>query len=173
MRYKFCPKCGEKLIEKVAGDDGKVPYCIKCNQYWFDSFSDCVIVLVYNEFDEVVLSWQNYLSNIYATFTSGYITPGETAEEAAIREVKEELGIDIKAPEYAGTYWFSKREQLMHGFIAFSPKSELKLSCEVDSAAWMPSQDVLGMIFPDSPGNAAFGIYKYYENQKCRKEMKQ
>jgi len=43
-----------------------------------------VLVLIYNEFDEIVLTRQNYISRQYATFASGVITPGETAEECAI-----------------------------------------------------------------------------------------
>lgn len=166
MRYKYCPECGLKLIEKPAGDDGKVPYCENCRRYWFDAFSSCVIVLVYNEFGEVVLSRQGYLSNQYATFTSGYINPGETAEETAIREVKEELGITIHNPEYSGTYWFEEHEMLMHGFLAYSPKCDLVLSQEVDSAEWVTADAVPLFIFPDSPGNAAFAIYRNYMKNK-------
>ena len=31
MHYIFCPQCGNKLTERVAGDDGATPYCDKCN----------------------------------------------------------------------------------------------------------------------------------------------
>lgn len=162
MHYKYCPKCGQKLHEKEAGDDGKVPFCISCNKYWFDSFDSCVIVLVYNEYNEIVLCRQGYLSDRYTSFTSRYITPGETAEEAAIREVKEELGVDVESMEYAGTYWFSKREQLMHSFIAYVPKTKLVLSDEIDSAEWTPAEEVSKTLFPDAPGNAAYAIYKIF-----------
>lgn len=37
MHYNYCPKCGMKLKDKMAGDDGKVPFCEQCNQYWFDA----------------------------------------------------------------------------------------------------------------------------------------
>lgn len=162
MHYKYCPECGEKLALKIAGDDGNVPYCNKCEKYWFDSFSSCVIVLIYNEFDEVVLCKQNYLSDKYYTLTSGFMSPGETAEESALREVKEELGIDIESLDYAGTYWFGKREQLMHGFIAYTKKCELNLSPEIDLAEWVKALDAANMLFPDRPGNAAYAIYKRY-----------
>ncbi|EGN57460.1 hypothetical protein PRBRB14_21770 [Hallella multisaccharivorax DSM 17128] len=56
MRYKYCPNCGAKLSLREAGDDGKVPYCDHCQKYWFDTFSDAVIVLVYNEKNEIALS---------------------------------------------------------------------------------------------------------------------
>ena len=35
MRYKYCPECGNALIDKKAGDDGNVPYCTKCERFWF------------------------------------------------------------------------------------------------------------------------------------------
>ena len=95
MRYKFCPECGTKLIDKIAGDEGNVPFCTICNRYWFDSFNSCSIIMVVNEQDEIALLTQKYLSDKYKSFVSGYITPGETAEETAIREVREEIGIRI------------------------------------------------------------------------------
>lgn len=58
MRYKYCPDCGTKLIPKHAGDDGAVPYCESCKEFRFDTFHSCVIVLTYNEFDEIILCRQ-------------------------------------------------------------------------------------------------------------------
>ena len=162
MHYNYCPTCGEKLIPKEAGDDGNIPYCEKCQKYWFDGFASCVIVLVHNEFDEIALGRQSYLSDKYCTFTSGYITPGENAEETAIREVKEELGLSVRKLEYAGTYWFAKREQLMHGFIAEVKKQNFTLSVEVDSAEWVPALEAPKLMFPPRPGNAMHEIYQQY-----------
>lgn len=162
MHYNYCPVCGQKLHEKEAGDDGKIPFCIHCSKYWFDSFESCVIVLVYNEYNEIVLCRQRYLSDKYTSFTSGFITPGETAEETAVREVKEELGLEVQTLTYAGTYWFAKREQLMHGFLAYVPKAELVISDEIDSAEWTPAEEVTKTLFPDAPGNAAYAIYRIF-----------
>lgn len=165
MRYHYCPVCGQTLREKQAGDDGKVPFCSRCCKYWFNGFESCVIVLVYNEYNEIVLCRQGYLSDRYTAFTSGYITAGETAEETAAREVKEELGLEVQTLEYAGTYWFAQREQLMHGFLAYVPKAELVLSDEIDSAAWTPAEEVPKTLFPEAPGNAAFAVYRIYMNK--------
>lgn len=166
MRYIFCPVCGSKLTEIRAGDDGMIPYCEDCKKRWFDTFQSCVIVLTYNEFDEIVLARQGYLSDKYASITSGYMTPGETAEETAIREVKEELGLDIETLEYAGTYWFSARDMLMHGFIGFAHKKELQLSTEVDSAEWVPALEAPKTMYPDEPGNSAYAIYRKFLKMK-------
>lgn len=166
MRYTYCPDCGEKLIGKAAGDEGLVPYCEKCSKYWFDSFASCVIILVANDEGEIALLSQGYLSHQYMSFVSGYITPGETAEECALREVKEELGIELDRLDYAGTYWFSPREQLMHGFIGYTNKQDFKLSCEVDKAIWVKDDSILDLIFPDLPGNAMHPMYRLYLERK-------
>lgn len=162
MRYKYCPQCGEKLTERQAGDEGSVPYCEICKRFWFDTFGSCSIVLVANEFNEIALLRQGYLSDKYASFVSGYIAVGESAEETAIREVKEEIGVDLISIEYAGTYWFAKNELLMHGFIGRAKKCELTLSKEVDSAEWVKAEEVTKTLFPDAPGNAAYAIYKKF-----------
>ena len=85
MHYSYCPECGNKLINKQAGDDGLTPFCENCKKYWFDSFSTCVIILVTNELNEVVLLKQSYLSDKYCTLVAGYMIPGENAENAARR----------------------------------------------------------------------------------------
>ena len=162
MRYSYCPQCGTKLINKIAGDDGYVPFCKQCNKYWFDSFSSVSIVLVANQYNEIALLRQFYMSDKFTSFVSGYIIPGENAEETAVREVKEELGIDIDRLEYAGTYWFDTKEILMHVFIAFVSKSDFKLSSEVDSAEWVPALKVPETMFPDRPGNTMHLIYRKY-----------
>ena len=162
MKYIYCPKCGKKLGLKEAGDDGLVPYCTECNQYWFDSFASCVIILVANEYGEMALLTQNYISSVFWTFVAGFIKPGENAEECALREVKEELGLDIERLEYSGTYWFALREQLMHGYIGFVKKKEFEKSIEVDKAIWVPKEDAPKYMFPDINGNTQHILYRKY-----------
>ena len=162
MRYNYCPKCGNKLTLKPAGDDGLVPYCEKCSKFWFDSFGSCVIIMVINELEEVAMLRQQYMSSEYKNFVSGYITVGETAEQAAFREVQEELGIALDDLEYSGTWWFAEEELLMHGYIGRATKKDFNLSKEVDSAEWIPLAELTEHMYPDSPGNAQYGTYRVY-----------
>ena len=162
MRYIYCPHCGTKLVQRAAGDDGEVPFCENCSKYWFDSFSSVTIVMVVNEQNEIAMLKQNYLSDTYWTYVAGFIKPGENAEGTAVREVKEELGLDIERLEYAGTYWFSDREQLMHGFIGHTKKADFILSSEVNEAAWVPAKEAPARMFPERPGNTQHPIYRQY-----------
>lgn len=162
MKYSYCPVCGTILVDKAAGDDGLTPYCEHCDRYWFPTFSDCVIVLVANEYNEIVLAKMPYLSHRYASFISGYMQPGESAEGAAKREVQEELGLSLNRLEYSGTYWFGKNNALMHGFIGKTAKQNLKLSDELASAEWIAAGKAPQFMFPDSPGNAASAVYRNF-----------
>ena len=161
MHFQFCPICGSKLVLKEAGDDGMVPYCEPCAKMWFDMFSSCIIALVANEHHEIALLHQPSLSD-RGVFVSGYITPGESAEDAAVREIKEELGLDVEKLESTGTFWLKKRGQLMHGFIAKVKKQELICSHEIESASWVPAEKVPEIMFEDWNGNRAWDIYRSY-----------
>ena len=162
MRYKYCPECGSKLTGIHAGDDGMVPYCSRCGRRWFDTFQSCVLVLVYNEYDEIVLSKQWYLPEKYSSFTTGFMVPGESAEESAKSEVREELGLEVKELVYAGTYWLEAVDQLLHGFIAYAPKREIRLSEEISAAEWVPALDAGQKMFPDPPGGGLYEVYHQF-----------
>lgn len=61
----------------------------------------------------------------------GYVDKNEALEDAAIREVKEETGFDIKLIEKLGEYdYFDKQEKKAHVFIGKIVGGELKKSIE-------------------------------------------
>ena len=163
MRFTYCPDCGKKLIAKEIGDEGKIPYCERCKRPLFDMFSSCVIVLVTNDAEQVVLLSQSYISTQYRNLVSGYIKPGETAEETAYREVQEEIGLNLSSLDFVGTYWFDKKQQLMIGFIGKTSDKELKLSGEVDSAQWVDAKQALDMVHPK--GSVSYALIEYYLNK--------
>ncbi len=162
MRYIYCPQCGNRLTERQAGDDGPVPFCTTCEKFWFDAFASCVIVLVANEEHEIALLRQLYLSDRHHTFVAGFIKPGETAEETAVREVSEELGLEVKELVFVASCWFAKREQLMFGFIGMTEKRDFVLSGEVDEAIWVPVAEAPQKMFPDVKGNTQHILYRRY-----------
>ena len=162
MRFKYCPYCGQKLMEKEIGDEGLVPFCESCNVPLFDMFSSCIIALVINEYEEAALLRQGYISPQYYNLVSGYMKPGETAELTAEREIEEEIGIKIESLEFAGTYWFGKKDMLMIGFWAKAKKADLVLSKEVDGAVWVPMEEAIHMVHPEGSVSHAL-IEKYLE----------
>lgn len=164
MQFEYCPHCGSKAIEKAIGDEGLMPYCPTCQTPLFAMFSTCVIVLVINEKEEAALLRQSYISNRYDNLVSGYMKPGETAEETAVREVKEEIGITLRDLSLCGTYWFAKKDLLMIGCVAHADKVDFVLSDEVDAAEWVPIKDALDRVHPK--GSTSYALIEQYLAQK-------
>lgn len=143
MHFIHCPYCGEKLIQKEIGDEGLIPYCRQCRIPMWDMFTTSVICAVVNEQQEIALLRQSYVSTANYVCVAGIMKMGESAEEAAVREIKEEIGLDVKQLHYIKTYPFEKKEMLMIGFKADVDKAEFHISGEVDDAEWVDSAKAL------------------------------
>lgn len=103
MRFTFCPDCASRLVSRKTGDDGLVPYCEQCKRLWFDMFYNCVIVLARRGNKYALIrqhSGDGSISEDRFVCVSGYIMTNETAEQAAVREVTEELGLK-PGPRYS------------------------------------------------------------------------
>lgn len=149
MRFKYCPYCGAEAMMKEIGDEGMMPFCERCSTPLFDMFSSCVLCVVVNEFNEVALIKQEYVSDRYVGI-AGYIKPGETAEEAAKREISEELGIIPADVWYLKSSWYARKELLMLGFLAKVTKTDFHLSGEVDKARWFTFDEAKQAVRPGS-----------------------
>ena len=143
MRFNYCPYCGEKSIEKEVGDEGLMPFCPKCHIPLWDMFISCIICAVINKNDEIALLRQNDVSTTKYVCVAGVIKLGESAEETAIREIKEEIGLDVKELKYIQSYPYKKKEMLMIGYKAMVEKKDFKISKEVDSVEWVKFSEAL------------------------------
>ncbi len=146
MRFVFCPHCGNKLVQKEIGDEGAIPYCESCEVPLWDMFTTSIIAAVINENNEIALLRQNYVSQTKYVCVAGIMKIGENAEDTAIREIKEEIGVDVDKIEYIKSYAYDKKEMLMLGFCAHVKKKHFVLSTEVDAAEWVPFHEALSKL---------------------------
>lgn len=148
MKFTYCSDCGSLLSARSLGDEGMVPWCEKCGKPWFDMFPVAIIALVHDGEGNVLLLRQNYISTQYHNLVSGYVTPGETAEKTAVREIFEETGQKVSDLKLVCTNWYERKQMLMVGFFARVERLPLNLSCEVDSACWVPASEVPSLVHP-------------------------
>lgn len=146
MKFTYCPHCGDKLIQKEIGDEGMIPFCERCSEPMWDMFTTCIITAVVNEKNEVALLRQNYVSTTSYVCVAGVMKLGESAEETVIREVKEELGLDVETLKFIKSYPFERKEMLMLGYKSTVKKAGFKLSGEVDKAEWVKFEDALSKL---------------------------
>lgn len=152
MDFTFCPQCGEKLRPRVCGDEGEVPYCESCKRPFFPFSYPCVICLcIAEDGSEIALIRQGYVSENYVN-VAGYVKRGETPESTAVREVKEEIGLDAVSVIYVGSWYHVKSDNLMLGFECRVKKNELILSSEVDEAGWFTFEEARKLLRRDSIG---------------------
>ena len=145
MTFKYCAECGHKLEDITCGDDD-CKICPACKKIYGNNPLPVVEVLVVNEFNEILLLKQNYISADKWTVVSGYMVNGETIEEAVAREVLEETGQAVTECRYVSSYYFEPKQLIMIGFIAYVKKSSFAESCEVDDLKWYKIDEVESVI---------------------------
>jgi len=164
MKANYCFICGSKAIQKEIGDDGLMPFCPECNMPLWDCFYSSIICAVVNEFNEIALLRQDYVSTTNYVCVAGHMKSGESAEETVKREVKEEIGQDVNDLIYIRSYPYEKKNLLMLGFLARVNKKEFKLSGEVDNVEWFPIEEA-----PDKlrEGGIAWQLVKEINERKA------
>jgi 8-oxo-dGTP diphosphatase len=105
LPHRFCPQCGGALALRTLRH-GEPPrlVCQACQFIFFLDpkvatgaifFLDGGIVLVRRAMEPRYGKW---------VFPGGYVDRGESLEAAAIREVKEESGLDVRLTRLVGAY---------------------------------------------------------------------
>ena len=94
LEMKHCMQCGSELVLKELKDEGMVPYCPTCKDFRFPVFNVAVSMVILNETKDETLLIKQYGKDSYI-LVAGYVNKGEDAEDAVIREVKEEMGLAV------------------------------------------------------------------------------
>lgn len=145
MRYTYCPDCGQLLSTRPLGDEGLVPWCESCQRPWFDSFSTCIIAAVMNAKGQVLLQRETRRPD-REVLVAGYIKPGESAEDAARREIAEETGLTVTSLRYVASYPHMGGNMLMLGFAATAEGEPNPDSSEILSDRWATMEDAVASL---------------------------
>ncbi len=138
---QYCPQCGSKLIMQQR-DGRERMACVSdgCSYVFWDNPVPVVAAIV--EYEGKVLlahnsSWQH---DFYALIT-GFLERGESPDDAIVREVKEELGVDSTITGFVGNYIFTQRNQLL---IVYSVQAsgEITLGEEIDRIKLLTHNEV-------------------------------
>lgn len=136
---QYCGECGKPLEVIIDSTEKK---CFSCKKSFFPRFSPAVMVLVYSG-NKVLLARSSHFPAGDYSAVAGFIDVGETAEQAAHREVKEELGIDIDNLTYFSTQTWPFPDSFMIAFTARYAGGELKIDPEeIEDARWFTKDDL-------------------------------
>ncbi|MBP1579699.1 MAG: NUDIX domain-containing protein [Oscillospiraceae bacterium] len=155
MQFTFCPQCGGRLTQKKIGDEGEVPFCGECGRPWFGFSYPCVICLLTDGAGKYALIRQTYATRNYVC-VAGFIHEGETAEQTAVREVREETGLEVLSMRYISSYYYPKHDNLMIGYLCTVKPGEFRLSGEVERAGWFGPEETRELLSHGTVGRELF-----------------
>jgi len=96
--------------------------------------------------DEILLARSpHFAPGVYSTI-AGFVEPGESLEETVIREVREEVGVEVANVRYFGSQPWPFPNSLMIGFVADYASGDLRLQeGEIEDAGWFTSDTLPGL----------------------------
>jgi NAD+ diphosphatase len=149
QRHRHCGACGAPTR---AESGGHVMTCSSaaCATQSFPRIDPAIIVMV-TDGERALLGRQaSWPPGRYSTI-AGFVEPGESLEDAVVREVREETSIEVRDVEYHSSQPWPFPSSLMIGFHARA--SSLDVSCpdgELEDARWF-SPDELATGTPALP----------------------
>ena len=143
----------EKVYEMISRDKD-----ITCHEQLYNRPADAVVLIVMDESGERILLNKEFRlavgQNVY-NFPAGLIDPGETPEESARRELKEETGLDLLEitdviPESYSAIGFSNEKNICIVGVAsgsFAPSSS---TVEEIEAGWYTKEELRSLLKTES-----------------------
>lgn len=100
--FNFCPNCGGKNIQNVNMRKWK---CDDCGFTLYNNVAAAVGLVIQNKNGKVLFEKRaKEPRKGFLALPGGFVDPNETAEEACIRECKEEIGVEPLSVKYIATF---------------------------------------------------------------------
>ena len=140
--HRFCGRCGAGT-ERKAGELARV--CPRCGLQQFPRISPAVIVRI-ERGDQLLLARSpHFAPGVYSTL-AGFVEPGESLEETVAREVREEVGVEVRNIRYFGSQPWPFPHSLMIGFVADWESGEIRpQEGEIEDAGWFELDGLPGL----------------------------
>ena len=143
--HTHCPVDGTPT---VPGPGGHFTVCPKDGTEHFPRTDPAVIMLVTDPDDRCLLARNAAWPGRRVSILAGFVDPGESAEQAVIREVAEETQIKVTNVRYVGSQPWPMPRSLMLGFRAEAPAGQAIVVDreEIAEAYWFSRDELLAAI---------------------------
>jgi len=132
--FHFCPFCGSNHF---VWDGEKSHKCSSCGKKLYTNEVGAVIALIYNNDGELLFTSRKFNpAKGMLDLPGGFIDLGETAEQAVIREVKEELNLEVVNLQFYGSF---PNEYTYAGLTYFT--IDLAFECDVKTFENLSAKD--------------------------------
>ena len=138
--HRFCSRCGKPLTHS---DKERMLFCESCAFQVYPTISPCVIVGLYHG-DRLLLT--KYAGRAYKRYAliAGFAEIGESLEQTVHREVKEEVGLNVKNLKFFKSQPWPFTDTILAGFFAeLDGDDAITLQQEeLSLGVWMDRKDI-------------------------------
>lgn len=139
-RHPHCAVCGAPTVIAEAGASRTCP---ECGASHFPRTDPAVIMLVVDDQDRCLMGHNSARVAGWFSTLAGFVEPGEAPEQAVVREVFEETGIQVTDVVYAGSQPWPFPSSLMLGFFARATSTEITVDGEeILEARWFTRDEL-------------------------------
>ena len=145
--HQFCGQCGAQTENKI---DERAKLCPSCGLVNYPRISPAIIVAITRGQEILLAKGSRFQAGFYSVL-AGFVEPGETFEECVQREVREEVGLEVKNINYFGSQPWPFPDSLMVGFTADYASGDITIdNNEILDAGWFKVEQL-----PLIPGNGS------------------
>ena len=126
--YRFCPRCGGELNERVIKQNEPPRLvCQRCEFVFYLDPKIAVGTIIKSSSDRIVLV-RRAIEPGYGkwVFPGGYVDRGESLVDAAVREAREECGLDVKLNGLVNIYSYPGRAPVIVVYAATAIGGDLR-----------------------------------------------
>lgn len=144
--HAFCGSCGART---EPDDGGRARRCSRCSHTAWPRYSPAMIVRV-TRGDELLLARGVRFPGVMYSVLAGFVEPGESIEDSVHREVREEVGIEVRDVRYVESQSWPFPHSLMIGMTAEWASGELRPDPdEIIDVSWFRRDARLPTLPPD------------------------
>ena len=134
---RYCGLCGDGMTLE-SGDRALI--CAGCGNTQYPRISPAIIVAVTSNRRLLLARSGRFPNQRMYSVIAGYVEPGETLEECVRREVREEVGLEVRRIRYFGSQSWPFSASLMVGFTAEHAGGRIAVDGqEILEADWFPA----------------------------------
>jgi NAD+ diphosphatase len=146
-RHAFCGVCGSPNLLRSAGHRMKCSND-ECARESFPRIDPAIIVLVTHE-DSCLLGRNSKWRAKHFSTLAGFVEPGESLEDAVVREVYEEVQVNLKDIRYVSSQPWPFPASAMCGFYAEALDRSSGSSEEVEETRWFSVDSLTQAVLSD------------------------